>query len=132
MGGHDKNQERQDALSALGRPLARRARARCELCEAAGVSLKPHELWPGRAEPQLEHTVLLCEGCAQDLSARRIDAPERWRPLESSMWSEVPAVKVLAVWMLDRLQAQGVAWATPLRDTAWLSEEEQAWFDALA
>ena len=34
-----KHQERKSALSLLGKDLARRARSKCELCEASGVPL---------------------------------------------------------------------------------------------
>jgi protein PhnA len=44
-----------------------------------------------------------------------------WRCLNDSMWSEVPAVKVLAWRMLDRLKSEG--WPGDLLDMLYLDEE---------
>lgn len=131
MSGHDKHKARVDALNRLGRPLARRSGAKCEIFGVSGQALRAWEVPPAPADPDLERTLFLCETCIQGLEAREISNPEEWRVLETSMWSEVMAAKVMSVWMLRRLSEQGVQWATPLLDMAYLSEEEQAMLDAL-
>lgn len=131
MSGYDKHKERVEALNRLGRPLARRSGATCEVLGLSGVPLRAWEVPPVAGEPELERTLFLSEACIQGLEAKTIDDVEPWRALETSMWSEVPAAKVISVWMLGRLSEQGVQWATPLLDMAYLTEEEQGWLDAL-
>lgn len=131
MSGHDKHKARVAALERLGRPLARRSRATCEIFGVSGVGLRAWEVPPVPADPDLDRTLFLCDACIHGLEAAQVQDLEPWRVLETSMWSEVPAAKVLSVWMLRRLSAQGVQWATPLLDMAYLTPEEQEWLDAL-
>ena len=51
--------------------------------------------------------------------------PNDWRCLNDSMWSEVPAVKVIAFRMLNNLKAEG--WPADLIDMMYLDEETLAW-----
>lgn len=53
-----------------------------------------------------------------------------WRCLNDSMWSEVPAVKVIAYRMLNRLKAEG--WPMDLLDMLYLDEETLGWAKAEA
>jgi len=51
-----------------------------------------------------------------------------WRCLNESMWSQVPAVQVVAWRMLTRLSTEG--WAQGLRDMLYLDEKTQVWAQA--
>ncbi len=51
--------------------------------------------------------------------------PNDWRCLNDSMWSEVPAVKVIAFRMLNNLKSEG--WPADLIDMMYLDEETLAW-----
>ncbi len=51
-----------------------------------------------------------------------------WRCLNDSMWSQVPAVQVLAWRMLKRLSSEG--WPQDLLDMLYLDEDTLAWAEA--
>jgi protein PhnA len=53
---------------------------------------------------------------------------KRWRSLNDTVWSPVPAVQVLSYRLLKRLATE--LWAQDLIDTVYLSEELQQWADA--
>ncbi len=123
--GHDKHQERLDAINRLGRNLARRARSCCELCEAS-ASLSPLEVPPLPEEPELERTVLLCERCHDGAKRGRIEADD-WRFLETAMWNETAAAQVIAVRLLQKLADDEVHWARAALDGLYLEPEVQEW-----
>ncbi len=124
--GLDKHNARIDALNMLGRDLARRSRSKCELCETGSVSLKPLEITPIPEEPELDHTLFICEECRQGIESGKPDQ-KRWRFLESVIWSETPVIQVAAVRVTRILQQQGVDWAATLMDTVYLSPEIEEW-----
>lgn len=130
--GLDKHRERQDALGRLGRSLARRSSSHCELCEASGVALGAYEVAPLSETPELERTLFACEICTTQLAdSRRIDI-SHWRCLEHSVWSEVPAVQVVAVRMLRQLchRRDCPHWLRELNDTLHVSPEVEEWLDS--
>ena len=51
-----------------------------------------------------------------------------WRCLNDSMWSQVPAVQVMAWRMLKRLGAEG--WSQDLLDMLYLDDDTRAWAQA--
>lgn len=51
-----------------------------------------------------------------------------WRCLNDSMWSEVPAVKVVAYRMLNELKGEG--WPSDLLDMIYLEDDQLAWAKA--
>lgn len=106
--GFQKHRERKDAIGLLGKDLARRARRKCELCEASN-DLRPHDTAPD-SEPSLDALVLLCERCREVADGRKHDA-RTLRFLEGAVWSEVPAAAALARTMLEHVDE---SWA---RDT---------------
>ncbi|MEZ0467206.1 PhnA domain-containing protein [Phaeobacter sp. SYSU ZJ3003] len=69
--------------------------------------------------------VEICATCAEQI-AGDLD-PNHWRCLSSSMWSEEPAVQVLAARLLARLSDQD--WARDLAEQLWLDDETRAWAD---
>ncbi len=123
--GFQAHQERQQQLGLLGKPLARRAQRRCELCEAAGVALQPYEVPPAPAEPALETTLLLCDTCTEQIEDSRKRQPARWRCLESAVWSTEPAVQVAAVRLLRQLSDHD--WARETLQGIDLEPEIEAW-----
>ena len=124
--GHDRHIARQEALSQLGRPLARRARSRCELCGAQGLRLDPYEVAPVTEEPDIDRTLLMCGLCREGLEGKPGD-PSRWRFLEEAAWSDFAPIQVVAVRMLRQLSEAGIAWATATADSLYLSPEVEAW-----
>jgi protein PhnA len=127
--GLDKHRQRLDALNAFGKDLARRARSQCEMCGASGTSLQIHEVPPVGVEPDYGHCILLCETCKDQLDNPKRMEPDHWRCLNTAVWSEVPAVQVMAVATLRRLADQ--PWANELEEQLYLSPEVEKWLAAL-
>ena len=121
-----KHQERQSALSLLGKNLARRARSKCELCEASGVPLTIYEVAPAPAEPDIEHCLMTCSTCREQLENPKRIQSDHWRCLTKSIWSEVPAVQVLSLRYLRQFAEQH-QWAADTLEIAFLSPEVEEW-----
>lgn len=125
--GHEQYKQRQAAVAALGRPLSRRARSRCELCESSGTRLFPYEVVPIPEEPDPDHAVMLCERCIQGATGGKLQANE-WRFLETSAWSEVAPIQVVAIRMTRRLVAENTCdWASDLLGMLYLPPEVEEW-----
>lgn len=106
--------------------LQARSESKCELCSAP-ESLAVHEV-PPTSNGSADECILLCQTCRD-----QIDNPDKvdvhhWRCLNDSMWSQIPAVQVMAWRMLKRLSTEG--WAQDLLDMLYLEEETLAWAQA--
>lgn len=108
--GYDTNQQRQAALNALGKDLARRAKSKCELTGAAGVPLRPYEVPPVPADPDPDRILLLSEACHAALARPAAIDCREWRCLGEAVWSDFPALQVVA-WRLLRQLATRDDWA---------------------
>lgn len=126
--GLKKNQERQGALSRLGKDLARRSKSRCELCQASGVPLKIYEVAPIPEEPDLDHCLMTCNVCWEQLANPGKTRPDHWRCLGRTLWSPLAGAQVIAVRQLRYLSTE-VPWAAQLLDQAYLDPQVQAWAD---
>ena len=103
--------------------LQERSESKCELCRATD-NLSVYEI-PPSSNGSEDQCVLVCNTCRE-----QIDNPEKtdanhWRCLNDSMWSQIPAVQVMAWRMLTRLSAEG--WPQDLLDILYLDEETLAW-----
>ncbi len=127
--GQQKFKEHQEKVALLGKPLLRRARKRCELCEESGVSLRVLEVAPTPAEPDPDHAIMVCSTCEDAVSTEKPDA-NGLRFLESIIWSEVQPVQVTAVRLCRKLAAAKVNWAQALLETVYLSPEVEEWLKA--
>lgn len=127
--GLDKHRARLDALNSFGKDLARRAKSQCEMCGATGTRLHIHEVPPVATEPVFEHCILVCDTCKQQLdNPKRLDS-NHWRCLNSAVWSEIPAVQVMAVATLGHLADQ--PWASELQEQLYLSPSVEEWLNKL-
>ncbi len=124
-----KHQERQEALSLLGKDLARRARSKCEICESSGVSLSIYEIAPVPSEPEYDSCLMICETCKTQLENPKRLEPNHWRCLTKSVWSEVPAVQVVSLRQLRKL-SQKQPWALEALEYAYPEPEIERWADA--
>ncbi|MEZ4938073.1 MAG: PhnA domain-containing protein [Crocinitomicaceae bacterium] len=101
--------------------LLTRSNSTCELCGSK------ENLSPIAVEPR-EDNLLVCATCkAQIENPDSMDA-NHWRCLNDSMWSEFPAVKIMAWRLLNRIQAEG--WPRDLLDMLYLDDEESDWAKA--
>lgn len=100
--GRKKHQERLATIELWGKDLARRAKRKCELCEA-GEDLRAHDA-DVEAEPSLATLVLCCERCRAVIGGRS-DDPRTLRFLETAIWNENAMIASLAKGMLSKVDA---------------------------
>ena len=124
--GYETHQSRTLALQGLGKDLARRAKSKCELTGAAGVPLRPYEVPPVADEPDIERTLLVSEACHEMLEYPKRLQGREWQCLAEIVWSEMPAVQVVAWRMLNEL-AKREDWAREVIEEVFLDEEVEAW-----
>jgi len=106
--------------------LQARSGGKCELCGAT-ESLGVYEV-PPDSDGSADQCVLMCETCREQIEdPAKVDV-NHWRCLNDSMWSQVPAVQVMAWRMLTRLSAEG--WPRDLLDMLYLDEATLAWAKA--
>ena len=106
--------------------LLERSESKCELCSAT-EDLATYEV-PPESNGNVDDSILICNTCRE-----QIENPEKvninhWRCLNDSMWSQVPAVQVMAWRMLSRLSAEG--WPQELLDMLYLDDETLTWAKA--
>lgn len=124
--GFEQHQSRQLALQALGKDLARRAKSKCELTGEAGIPLRPYEIPPVASEPDIEHILLLSEACHEALAKPEKLAGRTWQCLVEMVWSEKPAIQVVAWRMLQQL-AKREDWAREALEESFLDPEVEDW-----
>jgi protein PhnA len=113
---------------ALIDELRSRADYKCELCGSPS-RLEVFAVPPGNGAA--DECVLLCPTClAQTAPESALDA-HHLRCLTEAIWSEVPAVKVVAWRLLSRLAGEE-AWARDALENAYLDDETLAWAEASA
>ncbi len=123
--GLDEHKARIAAVNALGRTLVRRSGAKCELCEDAGVSLRPTEVTPVPEEPEVDEALFLCDTCKAAVEGGPIEGA-RWRCLDSVVWSDVRPVQVTAARLVRRLSDAGQEWAVDLLTGLYLDPDVEA------
>ena len=106
--------------------LQTRSGSVCELCGAKD-NLDVFEVPPAAKEGS-DKCLLLCSTCSEQIEDPQKVNANHWRCLNDSMWSEVPAVQVMAWRMLNRLKDEG--WPQDLLDMLYLDEETMAWAKA--
>lgn len=111
---------------SIDRALLSRSKSKCELCGSTD-DLQPYEI-PPDSDGSADQSALLCNVCRTQIDQPEHVDPNHWRCLNDSMWSQVPAVQVLAWRMLTRLSAEG--WPQDLLDMLYLDEETQHWAEA--
>jgi protein PhnA len=110
----------------IDKALLTRSGSRCELCGAT-ESLSMYEV-PPDSDGSADQSILVCGTCLEQIQdPAKVDV-NHWRCLNDSMWSQVPAVQVMAWRMLTRLRAEG--WPQDLLDMLYLDDETRAWAEA--
>jgi protein PhnA len=89
----------------------------CPLCTTANTPLIATPVPGGTADASVD----ICAACADPATP-----PDHFRALASTMWSEDPALQVLAARTLKRLDTD---WARDLSDQLYLDDDTQAWAD---
>ena len=103
-----------------------RSGSRCELCGAT-KNLKVYAVLPIK-KGNSDQSILACENCINQIENPDSINLNHWRCLNESMWSEQPAVQVVAWRMLNRIRDAG--WPQELLDQMHLDHENLAWAQA--
>ncbi len=126
--GSEKHQARLSELTSFGKDLARRCKSHCEMCGSHGVKLVIHEVPPVPKEPDFDHCIFICDACQEQIEKpKRLDI-NYWHSLHTSIWSEVPAVQVMAVLMAKRIAGKA-DFADELLDQVYLEEPISQWVE---
>ena len=110
---------------SVERDLAKRS-AVCELCGAED-NLKAYAV-PPTSDNSAAQSVHACDTCIDQLENPDNVDPNHWRCLNDSMWSQEPAVQVIAWRMLNRLKGEG--WPADLLDMMYMEEDTMTWAKA--
>ncbi|WP_299379677.1 alkylphosphonate utilization protein [uncultured Kiloniella sp.] len=108
---------------AVDKDLLNRAEAKCELCSTPDGLVS--YVVPPSTDATLDQSILICGKCHGQIEQKEDLDINHWRCLNESMWSQTPAVQVMAWRMLKRLNGEG--WAQDLFDMLYLEEETLAW-----
>ncbi|SHI37225.1 PhnA domain-containing protein [Aquimarina spongiae] len=111
---------------SLERALQKRSQQKCELSgDTENLEVYQVPKSPGNG---LESHILISKTCLEQIeNPEKID-PNHWRCLNESMWSEVPAVQVVAWRMLHKIKAEG--WPQDLLDMLYLDDDTLQWAKA--
>lgn len=108
--------------------LIERSGNQCELSKSTD-KLTVFAVNPTNANDANRH-IFISEKCVNQLERKEKLEPGFWSFLKDSMWSEVPAVQVVAWRMLNRLKNE--TWAMEALDMMYLDDELLAWAKAEA
>ncbi len=106
--------------------LKERSGSKCELCGNT-ENLASYEV-TGSPSNKGETSIAVCQVCLDQINDADSMDVNHWRCLNDSMWSQVPAVQIVAWRMLTRLRAQG--WPQDLLDMLYLDDDMLAWAKA--
>ena len=106
--------------------LQDRSNSTCELCGAT-ERLTVYEVSPV-SKRGIDGSLLACNTCIEQIENPDKMDTNHWRCLNDSMWSEYPAVQVIAWRMLTRLRAEG--WPQDLLKMLYLDEDTLTWAKA--
>lgn len=107
--------------------LTIRSNSTCELCTSTN-ELRSFEVTPPQHNGRIDDYIFVCETCQTQMNDSDLIEANHWRCLNDSMWSEIPAVQVMAWRMLNRLKGQG--WSEDLLDILYLDDETLTWAKA--
>jgi len=107
--------------------LQKRSNSRCELCTSQ-EGLTVYEVTPASNRNEEGHAHI-CANCLNQIeNPDKVDV-HHWRCLNDSMWSQIPAVQVIAWRMLTRLASEG--WPQDLLEMLYLDEKTLTWAHAV-
>jgi protein PhnA len=112
---------------SVEKELIARSGNSCELCSST-ENLSSYEVLPLQNNGRVDDFVYACAVCLDQMENLEIVQANHWRCLNDSMWSEVPAVQVVAWRMLNRLKSEG--WPQDLLDRLYLEERTLDWAKA--
>ena len=111
---------------SIDQALHDRSQSKCELC-AASSKLASYKLPPDLSDT-LDNSILVCHVCLEQIVDPTKTNSNHWRCLNDSMWSQVPAVQVMAWRLLNRIKSEG--WPADLLDMMYLEDDTLKWAQA--
>ena len=108
---------------SIEKELEQRSENKCELCSSQD-SLHIYIL-PPETDEKVDNSLYICNTCSEQINQpEKIDS-NHWRCLNDSMWSQTPAVQIMAWRMLNRLTKHkaNLAWPQELLDMLYLDDE---------
>ena len=109
--------------------LFQRCDSKCELCSSdSHLNILPVQ---PDSDGSAEKSVMICDTCKGQIEQADTTDANHWRCLNDSMWSQVPAVQVMAWRQLKQLSDSGESWANDLLDMLYLEEDVKAWAEAM-
>ncbi|MES2587973.1 MAG: PhnA domain-containing protein [Bacteroidota bacterium] len=112
---------------AFEKELSIRSGSVCELCSSAN-ELSSFEVTPRQNGGRIDDFIFVCETCKSQIENSDLIEANHWRCLNDSMWSEIPAVQVVAWRMLNRIKNE--SWPQDLLEMLYLDEETLSWAKA--
>ena len=112
---------------SIDKDLLARSGSKCELCGAQN-ELTSLEVTPIQNNGRVDDFIHVCGTCKGQIENPETIIANHWRCLNDSMWSEIPAVQVMAWRMLQRLKSEG--WPQDLLDMLYLEEDTLNWAKA--
>ncbi len=112
---------------AFEKELDKRSNSCCELCTST-ENLTSFEITPTQHNGRIDDYIYVCGICKTQIENSDLINANHWRCLNESMWSEIPAVQVVAWRMLHRIQNE--TWPQDLLEMLYLDEETLAWAKA--
>ena len=109
---------------SIEKVLIERSSSQCELCGAT-ENLSVYEV-PPVTETHSDKCIYTCQTCKDQIENNSEITPTHWHCLNDSMWSQTPAVQVVAYRMLSRL-APDNGWAQDALDMIYLEEDTLTW-----
>lgn len=113
----------QNEFMSMKKLLSQRSADQCELC--SGTEGLDAMIVSPQSGASVDHCINSCHTCRTQINDVEEINFNHWRCLNESMWSEVPAVQVVAWRMLNRIKAEG--WPQDLLDMLFLEEETLNW-----
>lgn len=110
----------------MEKDLKLRSEGKCELCGATN-ELNIYEIPPVEVSIA-DKSIYVCKTCFTQIEDSKKIEVNHWRCLNDSMWSQVPAVQVMAWRMLNRLHNED--WALSLLEMLYLDDETLDWAKA--
>ncbi len=111
---------------SIEKQVQTRSNSACELCGAT-EELTLYQVQPTRNANPDDH-LQGCATCITQIENKDQTEGNHWRCLNDSIWSQVPAVQVIAWRMLNRLRAE--SWPVDLLDMLILDDETLDWAKA--
>ncbi len=111
---------------SIEKELMQRSNSKCELC-ASENNLSVYAI-PPDSDGTAEQSILLCDSCREQIENPEKMDPNHWHCLNDSMWSQIPAVQVMAWRLLNRLRPEG--WPQDLLDMLYLDDDTLKWAQA--